>query len=82
MEEEEPKRHWLHPIDSALLWCGRENTKPGYGLSSEISVAPSEMTCVDCLHKHIERGAAWWWQVHRLYYGSACDSTSGHNCEA
>lgn len=72
-------RHYRHPTDPTLTWCGKKERKGG-GTYRGISIIPVEkITCVDCLHLYINKGNAWWWRVHKLWYGTNCQNGL-HDC--
>lgn len=68
-EKKEKTRHYSHPTDPTIRWCGEPKETPvipGQGWNWPAS----GITCVKCLHLYIEKGPEWWWRVNRAWYGT------------
>src|SRR5215203_2758608 len=72
-------RHYRHPTDPLLTWCGRPDPVPSNTFVKSKTSYVEQINCADCLHQYIKKGAAWWWNVHRLWYGTTCHEGQ-HNC--
>ena len=68
-EKEQDEMHFVHPIDPLIQWCGKPRKAPYVYQGPGGGTPAAEVTCVDCLHLYIEKGAHWWWRVHRAWYG-------------
>lgn len=81
-KEEEELKHWAHPTDSTIAWCGHPNTKlEGF---TEKGVAYDGRTCPICVDLMDRFGFFWWWDTHCKWFGSTCRGTGPnsdfHDC--
>lgn len=68
-EKKEKEVHFAHPIETGLWWCGKKSGSTKVPGPEHGSISAEKINCVDCLHLLIDKGATWWWDVNRAWYG-------------
>jgi hypothetical protein len=80
-DEQEPEpevKHYRHPIDPTVSWCGNAPMERKSFLGSTTAHVTT-ITCVPCLHLFSTKGGKWWWRVHQVWYGTVCSPQHGHS---